>query len=171
MKINNLVSVADIQSFFVETLQKHLEAKGKTVIAWDDVTDGKINSNLKIMYWRDWKSDAPAKGAANGNQLIFTRWDLFYFSSPYSEENLKKLLGFDVAQNYPTIVAGKIIGFQGCMWTEEVPSEAAFEAKVFPRLQALSEVNWSSNKDYYSFTVRMSPHRSYLKANNVNLKN
>ena len=171
MKANNLVSVADIQSFFVETLQKYLEAKGKTVIAWDDVTDGKMNSNLKIMYWRDWMSDAPAKAAANGNQLIFTRWDLFYFSSPYSEENLKKLLGFDVSQNYPAAVTGKIIGFQGCMWTEEVPSEVAFEAQVFPRLQALSEVNWSSNKDYYSFITRMSPHRGFLKVNNVNLKN
>ena len=171
MKTNNLISANDIQSFFVGNLQKHLEAKGKTVIAWDDVTDGKINSYLKIMYWRDWMPDAPKIAAANGNQLIFTRWDLFYFSSPYSEENLKKLLEFDVSQLYNSDVTGKIIGFQGCVWSEEIPSEAQFEAQVFPRLQALSEVNWSSNRDYYSFTMRMAPHRSFLKANNVNLKN
>ena len=171
MKANNLISTNDIQSFFVGNLQKHLESKGKTAIAWDYVTDGKINSNLKIMYWRDWMPNAPKIAAANGNQVIFTRWDLFYFSSPYSEENLKKLLEFDVSQLYTSDVTGKIIGFQGCVWSEEIPSEAQFEAQVFPRLQALSEVNWSANRDFYSFTVRMAPHRSFLKANNVNLKN
>ena len=171
MKANNLMSSSEIQSFFVQNLQKHLESKGKKVIAWDDVTDGKINSDLKIMYWRDWMPDAPKIAAANGNQVIFTRWDLFYFSSPYSEENLKKLLEFDVSQLYSTNVTSKIIGFQGCVWSEEIPSEAQFEAQVFPRLQALSEVNWSSSKDFYSFNIRMAPHRSYLKANNVNIKN
>ena len=171
MQANNLKSTSEIQSFFVENLQNHLEGKGKTVIAWDDVTDGKINSNLKIMYWRDWRSDSPSKAAANGNQIIFSRWDLFYLSGPYSEENLKSLLAFDISQNYSPQVVAKIIGFQGCLWSEQVPSEAIFEAQVFPRLQALSEVNWSAVTDYYSFTTRMAPHRSYLKANNVNLKN
>lgn len=171
MKTNNLNSVNDLQSFFVTNLQKYLETKGKTVIAWDDVTEGKINSNLKIMYWRDWVSDAPAKAAANGNQIIFSRWDLFYLSSSYSEENLKSLLGFDISQNYTPEVAAKIIGFQGCMWSEEVPSQAVFEAQVFPRLQALSEVNWSSVTDYNSFTTRMVPQRSFLLSQHVNLKN
>ena len=170
MSSNNLQTLNDIQSFFVQNLQNHLQSSGKTVIAWDDVTDGKIDNNLKIMYWRDWMKDAPAKAAANGNQIIFSRWDLFYLSSPYSEENLRSLLAFDISQNYSPQVVAKIIGFQGCMWTEEVPSEAAFEAQVFPRLQALSEVNWSSVIDYYSFTTRMAPHRTFLKANNVNLK-
>ena len=171
MAANNLHTLNDIQSLFVKNLQNHLEAKGKTVIAWDDVTDGTINSNLKIMYWRDWMTGAPAKAAANGNQIIFARWDLFYLSSPYSEDNLKSLLAFDISQNYSPQIVAKIIGFQGCMWTEEVPSEASFEAQVFPRLQALSEVNWSAVTDYYSFTSRMIPHRSYLLANHVNLKN
>ncbi len=170
MKTNSLISNNELQSFFVEKLQTHLETSGKTVIAWDDVTDGNVDPNLKIMYWRDWVPNAPVKAAANGNQIIFTRWDLFYFSSPFSEENLQKLLAFDIKQAYPTEVTNKIIGFQGCVWTEEIPSEAAFEAQVFPRLQALSEVNWSSVKDYNSFTTRMIPHRAFLKANHVNLK-
>jgi len=171
MKANNLINLNEIQSFFVEKLQKHLEAKGKTVIAWDDVTDGKMSSNLKIMYWRDWVADAPAKAASNGNEIIFTRWDMFYLSSPNTDENLKNLLEFDVNKAYPTAVTNKIIGFQGCVWTEEIPSEAIFELQIFPRLQALSEVNWSANKDLYSFNKRMEPHLRYLKASNVHLKN
>ena len=166
---NNLKNVKEIQSYFVEKLQKHLEARGKTVIAWDDVTDDKINSNLKIMYWRDWVKDAPAKAAANGNEIIFTRWDMFYLSSPNTNENLTNLLEFDINKTYPVEVTSKIIGFQGCVWTEEIPSEAIFESQIFPRLQALSEVNWSASKNLFSFKIRMEPHLKYLKTFNVNL--
>lgn len=170
MKANNLTNVKEIQSFFVQKLQEHLEAKGKTVIAWDDVTEDKMDSKLKIMYWRDWVKDAPAKAAANGNEIIFTRWDLFYFSGQYSDEVLKKQLEFDLAREYPASVTSKIIGFQGCVWTEEIPTEAVFEAQIFPRLQALSEVCWSAGTNLYSFDIRLEPHLKFLKTNNVNLK-
>lgn len=170
MKTNNLTNVKEIQSFFVQKLQEHLEAKGKTVVAWDDVTEDKMDSKLKIMYWRDWVKDAPAKAAANGNQIIFTRWDLFYFSGQYSDEVLKNQLEFDLSREYPTSVTSKVIGFQGCVWTEEIPSEAVFESQIFPRLQGLSEVNWSAGTNLFSFNTRMESHLKYLKANNVNLK-
>jgi len=171
MSANNILNTTYLQNYFVGKIENNLESKGKSVIAWDDVTDGKISSNLKIMYWRDWMPNAPVIAAANGNQIIFTRWDLFYFSSTYTDTNFQKLLEFDVTQIYPASVTSKIIGFQGCMWTEQIPSEAVFEAQVFPRLQALSEVNWSSVKDFSSFTLRMVPQRSYLLAQHVNLKN
>lgn len=171
MKANNLLNVNELQSFFIEKLQKHLETRGKTVIAWDDITDSKMDRKLKIMYWRDWVVDAPAKAAANGNEVIFSRWDLFYFSSAYSADNLRKLLEFDITKLYPSDITGKIIGFQGCLWTEEIPSEAAFESHIFPRLQALSEVNWSSNKNWYSFNLRMASHNIYLRKNGIILLN
>ncbi len=170
MKKNNLTNVKEIQSYFVEKLQKHLENKGKTVIAWDDVTDGKMDSNLKIMYWRDWVKDAPDKAAANGNKIIFTRWDLFYLSGEYSDENFRKLFEFDIQKEYSKEVVNKIIGFQGCVWTEEIPSEAVFETYIFPRLQALSEVNWSGTKDWNSFSQRLAVHIDFLNSKRVNLK-
>jgi hexosaminidase len=162
MKANNLTNVKEIQSFFVRKLQEHLEEKGKTVIAWDDVTEDKMDSKLKIMYWRDWVKDSPAKAAANGNQIIFTRWDLFYLSSQYSDEVLKNQLEFDLSKEYPAEIIQKITGFQGCVWTEEIPSEAVLESQIFPRLQALSEVCWSSGTNLYSFNIRMKPHMKFL---------
>lgn len=169
MKTNNLTNVKEIQSFFVQKLQEHMEAKGKTVIAWDDVTDGKMDSKLKIMYWRDWVSDAPAKAAANGNEIIFTRWDLFYLSSPNTPENLQNLLEFNPSKAYAASINKNIVGFQGCVWTEEIPSETVLEKQIFPRLQALSELNWSAGTNLYSFNIRMKPHLLFLKANNIHL--
>lgn len=171
MRVNNLLNVREIQSFFIGKLQKHLEGAGKTVIAWDDVMDGQADPNLKIMYWRDWVKDAPAKAAANGNQIIFTRWDLFYLSSTYSEDILRKTLEFDVQKEYPKAVTDRIIGFQGCVWTEEIPSQAVFEAQVFPRLQALSEVCWSGARDWNSFVRRLKPHLAFFRESGVNTGN
>ena len=170
MNANNLSDEKEIQSYFVEKLQKHLEAKGKTVIAWDDVADGKMNSDLNIMYWRSFAKDAPAKAAANGNKIIFTRWDLFYLSFDSTAYKADKLYEFDVNKEYAPEIAQKVIGYQGCVWTEEIPSEASFESHVFPRLQMLSEVNWSSERDLNSFNKRIEPHLKFLKENNVNIK-
>ena len=171
MKANNLKNANEIQSFFVKKMQEHMESKGKTVIAWDDVTDDKMDSKLKIMYWRDWVKDAPAKAAANNNQIIFTRWDLFYLSGSYSAEVLKNQLEFDLSREYPTDVTSKIMGFQGCVWTEEIPSEEIFELQVFPRLQALSETCWTNGTNLYSFNIRLKPHLEFLKANNIHYSN
>ncbi len=170
MKNNNLLNEKEIQSFFVEKLRKHLENKGKKVIAWDDVTDGKIDSNFKIMYWRDWVKNAPEIAAANGNDIIFTRWDLFYLSGKYSNEDFQKLFEFDLQKEYSKDVINKIMGFQGCVWTEEIPSEAVLESQIFPRLLALSELNWSGTKDWNSFSQRLKIHIDFLKASKVNIR-
>jgi hexosaminidase len=169
MTANHLSSTAEIQSFFVKNLESHLENEGKTVMVWDDVTDTKkFDSKLKVMYWRDWMTDAPNIAAANGNQIVFTRWDLFYLNSDNSIKNLEDLLLFDVSKTYSQAVNSKIMGFQGCVWTEWIGNEKTFESLVFPRIQALAEVNWSTVKNIYSFNTRLVPHKKYLKSVGVN---
>lgn len=176
MTLHNISDTTALQSFFVKNLQTHLEAKGKTVVAWDDVTVEpdhgttlSFNSKLKIMYWRDWMTTAPTVAAANGNDIIYANWDLFYFSgSENSQAQLSKLLEYDITKAYSPNVSSKVIGFQGCVWTERIPSEKVLESLIFPRIQALSEVNWSTCKSLYSFNTRLEPHKKYLKSLGVN---
>lgn len=175
MNSNGINDTTALQSFFVKSLQNHLEAKGKTVVAWDDVTVEpnhgttlSFDPKLKIMYWRSWMTNAPAVAAANGNDIIYTNWDMFYFSSENSKAQLLKLLEYDITTAYPPNVSSKVIGFQGCVWTEQIPSEKVLESLIFPRIQALSEVNWSAYKSLYSFNTRLEPHKKYLKSLGVN---
>lgn len=168
MNLHDLHDVSEIQNYFVTSLQKHLEARGKKVIAWDDVLDGKVDNNLIIMYWRDWMEDSPQKAAENGNGIIFARWDLFYLSSDYSDVNLQDLYDFKPSANYPEEISAMIQGFQGCVWTEMIPSERVFEKHTFPRLQALSEVAWTNTRDWYSFTLRMKSHFSFMQSMYIN---
>jgi hexosaminidase len=170
MKQNGMTSLNEIQNYFVKKIQEHLQAKGKTVVAWDDVIDGNIDNKITMMFWRDWVTDSPARSAANGNPIIISDWSCFYLSSNGTDESLRKLYDYNPANKYPATVLSKIQGMQGCVWTEEIPSEAAFELHVFPGLEALAEVCWASGRDWYSFQARMQPHFSYLSLNKINYR-
>jgi hexosaminidase len=57
-----------------------------------------------------------------------------------------------------------ILGAQGNSWTEFIPSLSNMEFKMFPRLSALAELNWTSAtlKNYTSFTNRLVIHNQRL---------
>jgi len=170
MNENGMTDLNEIQNYFVKKLQEHLQAKGKTVIAWDDAIDGKIDNKITMMYWRDWVTDSPARSAANGNPIIITDWSKFYLSSPSTDENLQNLYSYNPVDLYPATVMSKVRGMQGCVWTEEIPSEAVFEQHVFPAIMALSEVCWTPARDWYSFQLRMKPHFNYLNSQNIHYR-
>ncbi len=162
IKEKQLDSIYEVQNYFVKEIQKYLEAKGKTVIAWDDVIDGEVDDQLVMMFWRGWRKDSPGLCAANGNKIILTPWSPFYISSEYGEKSLKELYDYDPVATLPVEVMQKVLGMQSCIWTEEVPSEACFERHAFPALQALSETCWSSTKDWESFRIRLEQHEKWM---------
>jgi hexosaminidase len=164
---NNLHSMNDIQNYFVNDIQHYLESKGKTVIAWDDVIDGRVDNNLVMMYWRDWIKDSPARCASNGNSIILTPWSPFYISSDHTDKTLQDLYEYDPELILPSQAVAKIIGFQSCLWTEEIPSEAMFEYLVYPRMQALSEVEWGAGRDWTTFKIRLGTHMKYMASKNI----
>lgn len=167
MTLHDLHGVNDIQNYFVNDLQHYMESKGKKVIAWDDVIDGSVDNNLVMMYWRDWVTDSPSRCAANGNSIILTPWSPFYISNDHTDKTLKELYDYDPASLLPTQVVQKILGLQSCLWTEEIPSEAMFEYLVYPRMQALAEVAWSSGRDWNTFKIRLIPHLKNMTSKHI----
>jgi hexosaminidase len=168
MKENGFVQENEIQNYFVLQLQKHLEERGKKVIAWDDVIDGNVNQNLLMMYWRDYKPEAAEACASNGNSLIMTPWSWFYLSSKPNDQSLEDLYKFDASAHFSQNVINHTCGYQSCLWTEIIPSERAFEYYVFPRFQAFSELAWIGEKrDWNSFKNRLRIHLEYLTSRDV----
>jgi len=170
MKQNDMTNLNEIQNYFVKKLQEHLQAKGKTVVAWDDVIEGSIDNKITMMYWRDWVKDSPERSAANGNSIILTPWQPFYLSSGNNDEGLQNLFNYNPADLFPANVLNKVLGMQSCVWTEEIPSEAVFENFVFPRLQAFAEICWTPGRDWNSFQSRMKPHFGYLNFNKIHYR-
>jgi hexosaminidase len=59
--------------------------------------------------------------------------------------------------------AAHVLGVQGNIWTERMPTYKHVEYMTFPRLCALSEVAWStSERDYGDFLLRLAGHKVVL---------
>jgi hexosaminidase len=170
MQDHGLHSTREIMDFFIKSLQEHLQARGKKVIAWDDVNDGQVDSSLLIMYWRDWIQDSPQKSAQNGNYLVLTPATPFYLASSNTDEDLQDLYYYNPENIFSQSVMDKVTGLQSCTWTEITPSERAFEQVAFPRMQALSEVCWSPGRDWLSFQIRMKSHFSFMQAQSIHYR-
>lgn len=164
---NSLHTVNEIQNYFVNNMQHYLESKGKTVVAWDDVIDGKVNNYLVLMYWRNWLKDSPERCASNGNSIILTPWSPFYISSDHTDKTLQNLYEYDPEVVLSSNVVEKVIGLQSCVWSEEIPSEEMFEYLVYPRMQALSEVEWAAGKDWNSFRIRLESHLRLMSTRQI----
>ncbi len=164
---NNLHNVNGLQIYFVSDIQHYMESKGKTAIAWDDVIDNHPDNGLIMMYWRDWVTDSPARCAANGNSIILSPWSPFYISGDHTDKTLKELYDYDPEKEFPAQVTNKVIGMQSCLWTEEIPSEAMFEYLVYPRMQALSEVEWGAGRDWTTFKIRLVTHLKHMSSKNI----
>lgn len=163
MAREGLGSVKELQSYFVERMQKYLEGKGKKVIGWDDALEGGINKDLTIMYWRDWVADVPAKALGNGNDLIFTPGFPLYFSREdscvYDVYHLKGL-----NRDLPEAQKRQVLGAQANLWAESIPSENQANKLLYPRLLALAEVVWSPEeaRNWTSFKQRLSAQTAHL---------
>jgi hexosaminidase len=66
---------------------------------------------------------------------------------------------------------GHVLGSQGHLWTEYVPTPEHAEYMLFPRLCAIAEVVWSSaERDFAEFERRLREHLRGLAALGVNYR-
>ena len=66
----------------------------------------------------------------------------------------------------------RVLGAQGQLWTEYMPTPKQAEYMAFPRLTALAEVVWSprGTRDYPRFLARLRPHLDRLRILDVNFR-
>ena len=64
----------------------------------------------------------------------------------------------------------KVIGYQACVWTEEIPNETKLEEHVYPALQAYSELIWSNKRNWQDFLQRMSLHNRIMDREGIHYR-
>jgi hexosaminidase len=152
----------------VDRIQNYLSAKGKEIITWDEALEGGVNSNVNVMYWRDWAGGVPEKTVNNGNKIIFVPTSPLYFSQ--RDSSLYSI--YNVRTKFDAIPKEKqylIRGAQACIWAEGAPSENIVNRRVYPRLLALSEATWTQKNasDWSSFKQRLPQQFTYLDTEHV----
>lgn len=178
----NLKDEHEVQSYFVRRIEKFVNSKGKKIIGWDEILEGGIAPNATIMSWRGEKGGIESAKAKH--DVIMTPNTFLYFDygqgdpayEPLNIGNyvpLEKVYSYDPHSKELTEDEKKyILGAQANLWTEYIKTPDKAEYMLFPRLIALSEVNWSpvESKNYNDFTRRLQAHYQILDKQNVNYR-
>lgn len=158
--------VEDLQGYFMGRVEKILQAKGKKMIGWDEILEGGISPTAAVMSWRGTKGGIEA--ALAGHNVVMTPTTYTYIDYNQGDQTIDPPIyaGLRCKTSYsfepvPEGVDPKyILGGQGNLWTEQVPTLRYAEYMTYPRAWALSEVYWSpkSAKNWDNFTRRMENH-------------
>lgn len=183
IKKENLKDEHGLQSYFISRMETYINSKGKQIIGWDEILEGGLAPNATVMSWRGTKGAVEA--AKQKHNVILTPTSHCYFDYYQSDnENepiaiggflpLEKVYEFNPIPKELTKEESKyVLGAQGNVWTEYMPTSKQVEYMAFPRMIALSEVIWSNhkNKDYTNFINRLEHFNKKLDQLNVNYAN
>ncbi len=163
MKKQKMTHVEELQGYFMKRLEVILKAKGKKLLGWDEILEGGISPEATVMSWRGIKGGIEA--AKMGHEVVMTPTTFAYLdyvqgdksieSPVYASLRTQQCYGFEPV---PEGVDSKyILGGQGNLWTEQIPTLRYAEYMIYPRSWALSEVYWSpkENKNWDNFSKRM----------------
>ena len=157
----------ELQSYFIQRVEKLLAAHGKSLIGWDEILEGGLAPNAMVMSWRGEKGGIEA--ANQGHYVIMTPNSHFYMDHKQRRnEDSVTIGGYSPLQRVysyhpiPNAIShdkrGYILGAQANLWTEYVGNTAKLEYMLFPRMAALSEVLWTipEKKSWENFRQRIN---------------
>ncbi|MDF3077704.1 MAG: Beta-N-acetylhexosaminidase [Sphingobacteriaceae bacterium] len=157
IKDQGLKDEHELQSYFVQRMEKYLNSKGRTIIGWDEIMEGGLAPNAIVMSWRGTKGGIAS--AMQNHQVIMSPNNSLYFDHKESaspEEPLTNVRLMTMKNAYmfnPTPAelddAHKkyVVGVQGNVWTELMETPAKVQYMLLPRMLALSEISWTPNED------------------------
>ncbi len=168
MKDEALADEHELQRYFIERIEAFLTENGRKLIGWDEILEGGLSPTATVQSWRGFEGGI--KAASTQHNVIMSPTSHCYLDYGLKSIDLEKIYGFDpipgeLDEKYHQF----IIGAEGNMWTEHVPTEKSLDSKVFPRLIGLSEVLWTYNKNrsFIEFYDRLQYHYPTLKAFNI----
>ncbi len=171
IKEQRLKSQFELQTYFITRIEKFLLSKGRNIIGWDEILEGGIAPNATIMSWQGEEGGIAA--SAQKHKVIMTpnlfTYYNYYQTTPDGEPqaaghilSLEKAYSYDpMPKNISDEQKKYIIGAQGCLWTEFFPTAELMEYMAYPRMFAMSELNWTplERKDFDSFVTRFEKNK------------
>ncbi len=166
MKDNGLKDEHELQSYFIQRMEKYLNKKGRTLIGWDEILEGGLAPNAVVMSWRGEQGGIDA--AKQNHDVIMTPGNPVYFDHTQNQNEdsvtiggynpIEKVYAYEpIPKELNAEQAKYVLGAQANMWTEYMGNTRKVEYMLFPRLSALSEVLWSpkENRDWKDFEKRL----------------
>jgi hexosaminidase len=167
MTEEGLKDVDELQSYMFHRIERYVNSKGRDILGWDEILEGGLAPNATVMSWRGIGGGIAA--AKTAHNVVMSPGEYCYFDAyqdaPYSQPEamggylpLQKVYGYEpVPEELSADMAKYIIGVQGNLWCEYIPTDQQAEYMLYPRAIALAEVAWSSpqRKSWSDFKERV----------------
>ncbi|HTJ10480.1 MAG TPA: family 20 glycosylhydrolase [Dinghuibacter sp.] len=158
MEEHHIASLDALQSYFNDYMQAYFHSKGKTLMGWDEIVEGGINSEAAVMFWRPWARRSPYEATANGNKVVMTPDGPLYFDAWPDRNTLESVYRYnplDTMYGMSEEQQKNILGVQANLWTERVPTGDRADYLVMPRMGALAELGWAHKDRYADYLERL----------------
>ncbi len=184
MKQLKLKTEDQLQSYFIQRMEKFVNSKGRSIIGWDEILEGGLSPNATVMSWRG-EAGGIAAAQQNHNVVMTPGSGGLYLDQLQGKLNQEPLSigGYDpLSKIYsynpiPAVLTADqqkfVLGVQGNVWTEYIPTDSKVEYMILPRLLALSEVAWTplANKNYTEFaSSRVPNHLAWFDRHNFDYR-
>lgn len=169
MRVEGLKDEFELQSYLIKRVDKFLNSKGRHLLGWDEIIEGGLAPNAKVMSWRGETGGIAA--AKMGHDVVMTPGPFCYLDkyqdAPSTQPKaiggylpLEKVYAYNPVPDTLTHLRGFFKGVQGNLWTEYVETPGHVEYMIYPRIIALAETGWTAkeNKDWDSFRKRVAVH-------------
>jgi len=170
MRKEHLKDAHELQAWFVHYMERFFNANGKRLIGWDEILDGGLSPTATISWWRSWVPKSVPTATAQGNDAILCPNSGFYFDYAEKANTIQKMYTTDfVPAEMDSIQRTHVLGMQGNIWCEYIPSVARLDYMVFPRALGVAEKGWTNaeNQSWDSFESRL--HRQFVNLNRLGI--
>ena len=183
IKAEGLADEDELQSWFIRRIESWLNERGRRLVGWDEILEGGLAPNATVMSWRG--SDGGIAAANAGHDVIMTPNTYCYLDyyqheywTPEPPAISSTLTLEQVWQNVvvPEQIAPElrhhILGGQGNIWTEYIPTAKHVEYMAFPRAIALADILWNQpdDRNYAALLARLKAHLPCLESLGVNYR-
>ena len=159
----------------VDGLQSYLITRIEHFLNDNEILEGGLAPNATVMSWRGTRGGI--KAAEMGHDVVMTPGEWCYldkfqdaqFKEPEAIGGylpLEKCYSYDPCDGIPADKQQHVLGVQGNLWHEYIPTPEHTEYMLWPRAFAIAEVGWTQaeRKDAASFRKRALSQADHLAA-------
>ncbi|MCY3719550.1 MAG: beta-N-acetylhexosaminidase [Anaerolineaceae bacterium] len=180
MRREGLLDEHELQSWFIRRIEGFLSRHGCRLIGWDEILEGGLAPGATVMSWRGLEGGIAAAGA--GQDAVMSPNTHCYLDYYQREDEaseppaiggylpLERAHEFDPLAGIAPDHHPHVLGGQGNVWTEFMPTADQVEYMTWPRAAALAEALWTapSARDFADFQRRLRGHLPRLRRLGVN---
>jgi hexosaminidase len=166
---------------FTRALEREAASHGRRLAGWDEIAAPGISPRTIVTVWRGGQRAAAI--ARLGNDVVLASAPLYFDAAqgdPAQEPPASRHMATleqvysdgaaPLARN--SAAARHVVGVQGNLWTEHVPTEEHLFSMLLPRELALAEVAWTprERKSWHGFVARLPQQLAWLDAHGYSFR-